>query len=75
MKYMNPEWRDRLSHWINTLKKDLYRPLGVEESIVLPDWLQGKRLVEATRLGIDGARPVDRVGNAACQDIDCASPW
>ena len=28
MKYMNSEWRGRLDHWIETLKKDLYHPLG-----------------------------------------------
>ena len=28
MKYMHSEWRRRLDHWIDTLKKDLYRPLG-----------------------------------------------
>lgn len=38
------------------IRTNLDRPLGVEESIVLPDWLQGKRLVEATRLGIDEGR-------------------
>lgn len=38
------------------IRTNLARPLGVEESIVLPDWLQGKRLVEATRLGIDEGR-------------------
>ena len=38
------------------IRTNLYRPLGVEESVILPDWLQGKRLVEATRLGIDEGR-------------------
>ena len=38
------------------IRTNLYRPLGVEESVVLPDWLQDKRLVEATRLGIDEGR-------------------
>lgn len=38
------------------IRTNLYRPLGVEESVVLPDWLQNKRLVEATRLGIDEGR-------------------
>ena len=38
------------------IRTNLHRPLGVEESIVLPDWLQGRRLVEATRLGIDEGR-------------------
>lgn len=38
------------------IRTNLDRPLGVEESVVLPDWLQGKRLVEATRLGIDEGR-------------------
>ena len=28
MKYMHSEWKSRLSHWILTLKKDLYLPLG-----------------------------------------------
>ena len=28
MKYMHSEWRDRLEHWIRTLKDDLYQPLG-----------------------------------------------
>lgn len=38
------------------IRTNLHRPLGVEASVVLPDWLQGKRLVEATRLGIDEGR-------------------
>ena len=38
------------------IRTNLQRPLGVEESVVLPDWLQGKRLVEATRLAIDEGR-------------------
>ena len=28
MKYMHSEWRRRLDHWTETLKKDFYRPLG-----------------------------------------------
>lgn len=27
VKYMHSEWRRRLEHWIETLKKDLYQPL------------------------------------------------
>ncbi len=38
------------------IRTNRLRPLGVEESVVLPDWLQGRRLVEATRLGIDEGR-------------------
>ncbi|WP_229425132.1 MULTISPECIES: hypothetical protein [unclassified Massilia] len=38
------------------IRTNLFRPLGVEESVELPDWLQGRRLVEATRLGIDEGR-------------------
>lgn len=38
------------------IRTNLFRPLGVEESIALPSWLQGRRLVEATRLGIDEGR-------------------
>ena len=29
-----------------------FRPLSVEQSIQLPDWLKGQRLAEATRLGV-----------------------
>jgi hypothetical protein len=32
------------------------RQLSVEESVVLPDWLQGRRLAELSRLGVDGGR-------------------
>ncbi len=28
MKYMHSEWVGRLGHWINTLKQDIYLPLG-----------------------------------------------
>lgn len=35
------------------IRTNLFRPLAVEESVELPEWLQGRRLVEATRLGID----------------------
>ena len=28
MKYMHSEWQQRLAHWMETLKKDLYIPLG-----------------------------------------------
>ena len=28
MKYMHSEWKARLAHWLDTLKKDLYQPLG-----------------------------------------------
>ncbi|MCD8106172.1 MAG: glycosyl hydrolase-related protein [Lachnospiraceae bacterium] len=28
MKTMNSEWRDRVRHWIRTLREDLYEPLG-----------------------------------------------
>ena len=26
--YMHSEWKDRLRHWITTLQKDFYEPLG-----------------------------------------------
>jgi hypothetical protein len=38
------------------IRTNLFRPLDVEESVELPDWLQGRRSVEATRLGIDEGR-------------------
>ncbi len=28
MKYMHSEWQKRLAHWLETLKQDLYHPLG-----------------------------------------------
>ena len=39
--YMHSEWQQRLKHWINTLKKDLYLPLGpIEvESFYTMDYL------------------------------------
>jgi hypothetical protein len=37
------------------IRTNLFRPLDVE-SLELPDWLQGRRSVEATRLGIDEGR-------------------
>ncbi len=34
------------------IQTNLGQPLGIEESLSLPDWLQGRRLAEATRLGV-----------------------
>jgi hypothetical protein len=59
------------------IRTNLYRPLGVEEAIMLPSWLAGRRLVEATRLGVDDGR-VGRLVKMAlikacfmyCQDND-----
>lgn len=28
MKIMHSEWKDRIAHWIRTLKEDVYQPLG-----------------------------------------------
>lgn len=38
------------------IQTNLHRALHVEESVELPSWLQGKRLAEVTRLGIDEGR-------------------
>lgn len=38
------------------IRTNLLRPLDMEQSVVLPEWLQGRRLVEATRLGVDEGR-------------------
>jgi hypothetical protein len=38
------------------IRTNLQRPLDMEDSIELPSWLQGQRLVEATRLGVDEGR-------------------
>ena len=39
--YMHSEWKQRLQHWISTLKKDLYLPLGTidVEAFLTMDYL------------------------------------
>jgi hypothetical protein len=41
------------------IQTNLHRPLHIEESVELPAWLQGRRLAEVTRLGVD----VGRIGH------------
>lgn len=51
------------------IRTNLERPLEMEDSLTLPAWLQGKRLVEATRLGVDeghGGRMVKMALIKAC---------
>jgi hypothetical protein len=38
------------------IQTNLHHPLHVEASVTLPQWLQGQRLAEVTRLGIDEGR-------------------
>jgi hypothetical protein len=38
------------------IQTNLHQPLHVEDSVELPSWLQGRRLAEVTRLGIDEGR-------------------
>jgi hypothetical protein len=38
------------------IQTNFYRPLQVEASVALPDWLQGRRLAEVTRLGVEEGR-------------------
>jgi hypothetical protein len=38
------------------IQTNRYSKLVIEGSVVLPDWLQGKSLVEATRLGVSGGK-------------------
>ena len=38
------------------IRTNLQGPLDLEQSVVLPDWLQGRRLVEASRLGVSDGR-------------------
>lgn len=38
------------------IQTNRFKPLSLEQSLTLPDWLQGRRLAEATRLGIAGNR-------------------
>jgi hypothetical protein len=35
------------------IQSNCFRPLGLEQSLELPDWLSGRRLVGATRLGVE----------------------
>jgi hypothetical protein len=46
------------------IRNNFYQSLSVEESIVLPSWLQSRRLAEVTRLSINEGR-VGRVVKAA----------
>ncbi|WP_211451214.1 N-acyl amino acid synthase FeeM domain-containing protein [Collimonas antrihumi] len=34
------------------IQTNRFQPLALEQSVILPDWLQGRRLAEATRLGV-----------------------
>lgn len=38
------------------IQTNAHRPLNLEESIVLPSWLRGRRLAEVTRLGVGEGR-------------------
>ena len=38
------------------IRTNLLGPLDMEASLILPDWLQGRRLVEASRLGVGYGR-------------------
>jgi hypothetical protein len=38
------------------IQGNLHQPLSVEDSVLLPAWLQGRRLAEVTRLGIGEGR-------------------
>jgi hypothetical protein len=39
------------------IQTNCYRPLALEQSLDLPDWLSGRRLVGATRLGVEAGEP------------------
>lgn len=38
------------------IQTNRFKPLSVEQSLCLPDWLQGRSTAEATRLGVTGER-------------------
>jgi hypothetical protein len=38
------------------IRTNLLGPLDLEKSVVLPEWLQGRRMVEASRLGVGDGR-------------------
>ena len=59
------------------IRTNLQAPLDLEKSVVLPNWLQGRRLVEASRLGVGDGREGRLVKMALikacfayCQDND-----
>jgi GNAT superfamily N-acetyltransferase len=61
------------------IQTNLHRPLSVEQSVDLPEWLSGRRLAEVTRLGIDEGRVGRMVKTALlkaavqyCKDNDIA---
>jgi hypothetical protein len=43
---------DRAALGTMRIQTNAYEPLVLEQSITLPDWLQSRRLAEATRLGV-----------------------
>ena len=38
------------------IQTNLYRKLAIEQAVALPEWLQGRALAEATRLGVSDGR-------------------
>jgi hypothetical protein len=38
------------------IRTNAFRPLAVEESVMLPEWLQGRRMIEVGRLAVDNGR-------------------
>jgi len=51
------------------IQTNRFAPLAVEQSVQLPDWLQGARLAEATRLGVAGGMIGRMVKIALCKAL------
>lgn len=51
------------------IQTNRFAPLAVEQSIELPDWLQGTRMAEATRLGVAGGVIGRMVKIALCKAL------
>ncbi|MGH8780425.1 N-acyl amino acid synthase FeeM domain-containing protein [Paraburkholderia sp.] len=51
------------------IQSNVFAPLALEQSVTLPDWLRGTRLVEATRLGVAGGSIGRMVKIALCKAL------
>jgi hypothetical protein len=51
------------------IQTNAYKPLALEQSVQLPEWLRGARLAEATRLGVAGGMVGRVVKVALCKAL------
>ena len=70
MKYMHSEWRSRVDHWIDTLKKDFYHPLGtiVMEAALTMDHLTPEEALRLSFKPISAGTPWGSGRAAYCHE-------